>query len=130
MILLLSNNKIITKVLFLFSLFLICACASPKVISEKNVSHHLEKSTVDLTAELDKLPRVKVTGYGRLANIRLNSGCELTYLLNGQVEQEYSYIYDIVEQSTLKSIRIQSMSDAVMFGLRPGGSSLIVIETE
>jgi hypothetical protein len=36
----------------------------------------------------------------------------------------------VVEQSTLKSVRIQVVSDAVMFGLRPGGSSLIVIETE
>jgi hypothetical protein len=98
--------------------------------SEKIVSHQVESSTDNLTAELNKLPRVIVTGNGRLAKVRLTSGCKPTFLLNGQIEQQYGYVYDVVEQSTLKSVRIQVVSDAVMFGLRPGGSSLIVIETE
>jgi len=127
---LLSKNRVITSGILLFSLILVSACSTQKMTSEKIDSHKLDKSAVNLTTELDKLPRVNVIGNGRLAKIRLRSGCKPTFLLNGQLEREYSYVYDLVEQSTLKDIRIQSVSDAALFGLRPGGSSIIVIQTE
>ncbi len=129
MIFISTKSKVIIKGFFLFSLFLLCACSSPRMISEKNVSQY-EKSTGDLTTALSNLPRVNTSGFGRLAKITLSSGCKPTFLLNGQIELDYAYIYDIVEKSTLKTLRVQNQSDAALFGLRPGGSSLIVIETD
>lgn len=127
---LLPTNKVIILGVFLFSLLLLGACSSSKMPSERIVSSQLDNSGVNLTAELSKLSRVNVSGYGRIAKIRLSNGCKPTFLLNGQLEHDYRQIYDIVERSTLKTLRIQNLSDAARFGLRPGGSSLIVIETE
>ena len=127
---LLSKIKVIKLGVFLFSLFLLGGCSSSKITSEGNVSYQLDNSTVNLTTELSKLPRVNVSGHGRIAKIRLKNGCKPTFLLNGQLEQDYRNIYDIVEQSSLKTLRIQNLSDAARFGLRHGGSALIVLETE
>lgn len=125
-----SKNNVSTTGFFLIALFFLCACSSPRVASENEVSYQFEKSTIDLTTKLGDLPQVTVKGYGRLAIVTLGSGCKPTFLLNGQIERNYAHIYDMVENSTLKNLRVLNPSDAVMFGLRQGNTSLIVIETE
>jgi len=118
------------RAILLSCLFLFCACSSSKIYDTNTSTYHLDEAKNDLTTKLSKHPRVIVYGNGRLAKIKLRCGSKPAFFLNGQLELDYSYVYDRVKDTKLKTIRVQNLSDAVMLGLRPEGSSLIIVETE
>ena len=118
------------KAILLFYLFILCACSSSKVSDLNTSTYNSGEVKNDLTTELSNLPGVVVRGDGRLAKIDLSCGSDPSFLLNGQLEPDYSYVYDRVKGSKLKTVRIQNLSDATMFGLRTENSTLIIVETE
>ena len=118
------------KAIIVFSLFFLCACSSSR-ISDVNVNEYNSGEPIlDLTTELSNLPRVVVRGEGRLASIDLTCGSKASFILNGNLEPEYAYVYDRVQASKLKSVRVRNISDATKLGLRDESSTVIIIETE
>lgn len=116
------------KAILLFCLFALCACSSTR-ISDVNTDN-LGDVRNDFTTELSNLPRVVVQGEGRMAKIKLSCGSNPSFVLNGNLEPEYAYLYDQVKNAKLKVLRVQNVSDATLFGLRGENSTLIIIETE
>jgi len=121
------------KAILLFQLIILCPCSSSSEISEFNMSTYQPGKSLglsDLNAELSRLPGIIVRGDDRLARVNLSSGIKPSFVLNGQVESNYTYVYDRVKASKLKSVRILNSSDALIFGVRGENSNIIIVETE
>jgi len=136
-----KNDKSIFILMFLAFTVCFMACNTSQSFNNTNAESieevvEVNPNNMDLTQLLQAEPGVFVSGSGHTATISIrgvnsfNLTNEPLFIINGNQVPSYSSLYYMVDNNSIKSIRVlKNAADTTYYGIN-GANGVIVIETK